>query len=176
MTDIVSSKTSPASAASLSSPNRKRFSFGLKAVAAVFAVGVLFQASSALAEELAKDVVVYKDPNCQCCGSWANHMKQNGFNVTVINKEDMDPIKRMAGIPEDLQSCHTAFVGDYWVEGHVPASDITRMLTERPAIKGLTVPGMPMSAPGMDSPENEPYTVLTLDNEGEGKTTVYAAH
>ena len=115
---------------------------------------------------MAEEVEVYKDPSCECCGRWVNHMRQNGFSVVVHNVEDMAPIKRKAGIPETMESCHTAFVGGYSVEGHIPADDIKRMLIQRPDIKGLAVPGMPMSAPGMDSPEREPFTVLAFNTEG----------
>jgi len=148
---------------------RRRVLFGLGAVAV--GGGALFlQPTSTMAEE----VVVYKDPSCECCGSWARHMRQNGFAVTVNSVDDMAPIKRKAGIPEALESCHTAYIGGYLVEGHVPAEDIKRMLSERPAIKGLAVPGMPLSAPGMDSPEREPFSVLSFD--AKGGTSVFASY
>ena len=123
---------------------------------------------------MAEDVVVYKDPSCECCGRWVDHMRRNGFSVAVSNVEDMDTVKRQAGIPEAMDSCHTAYIGDYLVEGHVPAADIRRMLTDRPAIKGLAVPGMPSSAPGMDSPEREPFTVLAFSTSG--MTRVFATY
>lgn len=123
---------------------------------------------------MAGEVVVFKDPSCECCGRWARHMRQNGFSVVVNNVEVMDTIKRKAGVPEDLESCHTAFIDGYVVEGHVPALDIRRMLVERPAIKGLSVPGMPPSAPGMDNPGSEPYSVLAFDDKGA--FSVFASH
>ncbi len=119
-------------------------------------------------------VTVYKDPSCECCGRWVGHMRRNGFTVVVNNVAEMDPIKRNAGVPEALDSCHTAYVGRYVVEGHVPAVEIKRMLAERPAIKGLAVPGMPSSAPGMDSPERRPFTVTAFD--AAGVTSVFAAY
>lgn len=122
----------------------------------------------------AGEVVVYKDPYCECCGRWAAHMRRNGFSVTVHNVDDMDPVKRRAGIPEALDSCHTAEIGGYVVEGHVPAADIKRMLAERPVIRGLAVPGMPSSAPGMDSPAAEPYVVYAFDDRGG--TGIFAKH
>ena len=150
---------------------RRRVLLGLGTVAVAAAGGyVLFQPEQTMAEE----VVVYKDPSCGCCGSWVTHMRNNGFAVRVHETEDMDPVKMKAGVPEDLASCHTAFVGDYWVEGHVPASDVKRMLSERPSIKGLTIPGMPADAPGMDGGSGEPYTVLAYANNG--KTNVYASY
>ena len=123
---------------------------------------------------MAQEVVVYKDPSCGCCGEWVKHMRRNGFNVVVNNVEDMEPIKSRAGIPDAMESCHTAYVGGYSIEGHVPASDIKRMLAENLAVKGLAVPGMPSSAPGMDDPNNEPYTVFAFNSNGV--TSVFASY
>ena len=148
---------------------RRSMTLALSAVAILGSV-FFFSAAPAVAEE----IVVYKSPSCGCCGNWVKHIRQSGFDVVVKDLDDMDTIKRQAGIPEELQSCHTASVGGYLVEGHVPASDIKRMLTERPAIKGLTIPGMPASAPGMDAPGKVPYTVLTFD--AKGKTGVYSKY
>lgn len=135
-------------------------------VSVVSAATMLLLPLPSIAEESAGEVTVYKDPSCECCGRWVSHMRQNGFSVVVNNVDDMTPVKRFMGIPEALESCHTATVGNYRVEGHVPASDIKQVLAKKVAIKGLAVPGMPMSAPGMDSPENEPYTVLSFDDAG----------
>ena len=150
---------------------RRRVLSALGAVAAIGAGGALIIDST---PTMAEAVVVYKDPSCECCGRWASHLRRSGFTVAVNNVEDMDPIKRKAGIPEAMESCHTAYVGGYSVEGHVPAADIKRLLSERPAIKGLAVPGMPSSAPGMDSPENEPYVVFAFDSKGAA--SVFASH
>jgi len=150
---------------------RRRVLVGLGGVAVIAAGGGFLMLSPT--PTMAEQVVTYKDPSCGCCGSWVDHMRDNGFAVTVHEGEEMDQVKLKAGIPEDLASCHTAYIGDYLVEGHVPASDIKRMLAERPAIKGLSVPGMPMDAPGMDGGTGEPYTVLAF---GLGKTSVYASY
>ena len=123
---------------------------------------------------MAEAVTVYKDPACECCGRWVDHLRRNGFTVVVNTVAEMNPVKRRAGIPETLESCHTAEVGGYAVEGHVPAKEIKRMLSERPAIRGLAVPGMPSSAPGMDSPEREPFTVIAFD--AGGVTGVFASY
>jgi len=123
---------------------------------------------------MAGKIVVHKDPSCQCCDQWARHMRQNGFTVSVNNVEDMAAIKSGAGIPEAMESCHTAFIDGYVIEGHVPAGDVKRVLDKRPAIKGLAVPGMPQSAPGMDSPEYEPFSVLAFD--AKGVTGVFASY
>jgi hypothetical protein len=144
---------------------------GVAAVAVgIFAFPELFGSNPAMAVE----IVVYKDPSCQCCGSWVSHLRRNGFKVTVNNTEDMAPIKNKAGVPDGMESCHTAFVAGYIVEGHVPAENIKKILAERPTMKGLAVPGMPSSAPGMDSPDPEPYTVYSFDAKGASK--VYASY
>lgn len=123
---------------------------------------------------IAGEVVVYKDQSCECCGRWVRHMRQSGFSVAVNNVDNMDTVKSKAGIPEALESCHTASIDGFLVEGHVPAQDIRRLLKGRPAIKGLAVPGMPLSAPGMDNPEHEPYTVLAFD--ADGATSVFSSY
>lgn len=121
---------------------------------------------------VAADIVVYKSPTCGCCGKWVKHMEDAGFSVDVENRRDLAPIKHELGIPGRMQSCHTAKVGDYVVEGHVPADLVKRMLDEKPDIKGLAVPGMPMGSPGMEGPRADPYDVLAIGNDG--RTSVYA--
>ncbi len=122
----------------------------------------------------AADVVVYKSPTCGCCKEWVNHMRENGFKVTVHDRRDMDPIKRELGVPQRLQSCHTAHVDGYVIEGHVPAADVVRLLRQKLPVKGLTAPGMPMGSPGMEGPRKDPYAVLTF--QSDGRTAVYARH
>jgi len=146
----------------------------LFALGAVAVVGSGWKFLLAPTPAIAEEVVVYKDPSCVCCGRWVKHLRRNGFKVSVNNVDDMGPVKQAAGIPDAMESCHTAYVGGYAIEGHVPASDIQKILLERPTIKGLAVPGMPSSAPGMDSPENEPYTVMAFDVGGT--TRVFASY
>jgi hypothetical protein len=94
-------------------------------------------------------------------------MKQNGFLIKDIQTEDMDAIKRQHGVPDALQSCHTALVGGYWVEGHVPAEDVKKLLRDKPAVAGISVPGMPVGTPGMEmGPRKDPYAVVQLDKSG----------
>ena len=109
--------------------------------------------------EALPSVVVWKDANCGCCEGWVGHMRSAGFGVTVRDVANMAVIKRTRNVPDALQSCHTAVVAGYVIEGHVPASDIKRLIAEQPSAKGLAVPGMPQSAPGMDQP-GEPYNVV----------------
>lgn len=120
-------------------------------------------------------LVTYKDANCGCCGVWIDHIKANGFEPSVTDAPDMQAIKARYKVPGNLASCHTSVVGGYVVEGHVPASDIRRLLKEKPqGIVGLTIPGMPASAPGMDVKPFQPYEVLTFT--ADGKTTVFSKH
>jgi hypothetical protein len=121
----------------------------------------------------AADVVVYKSPTCGCCKEWISHLKENGYTVEVRNQRNMNPIKAELGVPRHLQSCHTAKVGGYVVEGHVPADEIARLLKEKTQIKGLAVPGMPMGSPGMEGPRKDAYDVLAFQENG--KITIYAS-
>lgn len=120
--------------------------------------GTLFIQQSVWAE----DVVVFKSPTCGCCSDWVDHMQKNGFSVEVHNLRNMNPIKVEYGIPRNLQTCHTAKIGGYVIEGHLPAGDIQRLLKERPNITGLTAPGMPIGSPGMEGPRKAPYDVLAF--------------
>ncbi len=120
-----------------------------------------------------RNMVVYKDPNCGCCSQWIDHVRKAGFTVDVKDTSDMDSMKSAIGLPAALASCHTAKVGPYIVEGHVPADLIVKLLREKPAGRGLAVPGMPVGSPGMEmGNRKDPYDVLLFD--AKGKTTVYA--
>ncbi len=110
-------------------------------------------------------VVVYKSPTCGCCNGWVDHMRASGFSIESHDVADVDPIKRKLGIGEKFASCHTATVGGYAIEGHVPASDIKRLLAERPKAVGLAAPGMPVGSPGMPG-DPQPYDVLLLTSDG----------
>jgi hypothetical protein len=145
--------------------NKKR-SF-VKLVSWFAAIGVVITGGILMSQPptQAADVVVYKSPSCGCCAKWIDHLEQNGFNVEVHNQRDMGPVKDRFGVPRNLQSCHTAQVDGYVVEGHVPAEDIERLLKERPDVKGLAVPGMPMGSPGMEGPRKDPYDVLAFSDK-----------
>lgn len=121
-------------------------------------------------------VVVYKTPTCGCCSDWVTHMRENGFEVVAHDVEDVNPIKQRFGLPASLGSCHTALVGDYVVEGHVPAADVQRLLRERPDVTGIAVPGMPIGSPGMEVEGRaaQPYQVISFDRQG--RTAVFARH
>lgn len=134
------------------------------------------QAASSAAPADAPTVLVYKAPTCGCCEGWVEHLRENGWEVTVEDRNDIDQLKDLLGIPVRLRSCHTAQIGNYLVEGHVPASDIRRLLEEQPQVVGLTAPGMPIGSPGMEVPGREPdaYDVLSFD--ADGRSSVFASH
>ena len=115
-------------------------------------------------------VEVYKSPSCGCCGKWVDHLKANGFRVVTHNTDDVMKHKHRLGVPAGLGSCHTAEVGGYLVEGHVPAAEIKRLLKERPNVKGLTVPAMPMGSPGMEGDHKDSYDVLVINRDGSSET------
>jgi len=122
-------------------------------------------------------VEVWKDPNCGCCKDWVKHLEANGFAVKV-NDSGNAALRERVGIPQKLGSCHTALVGGYAVEGHVPAADIKRLLKDKPQAIGLAAPGMPIGSPGMDTPlyggRKDPYDVLLVLKDGN--TRVFASH
>lgn len=133
--------------------------------------GLLAVSATRLLAEADERIHVVKDPGCPCCNAWIGHLRENGFSVSFEERsiEDLEAYKRERGIPADLSSCHTATIGDYTIEGHVPAADIRRLLAERPAAVGLTVPGMPFGSPGMGpDTEREAYDVLLVGLDGSG--------
>ena len=108
-----------------------------------------------------KRINVYKSPSCGCCGAWVDHMRSAGFDVRVTELQDLEVLKARYGVPEDLQSCHTGVIDNYVIEGHVPAWDVSRLLTKHPEAIGLSVPGMPVGSPGMEQGSHkEPYDVV----------------
>ena len=121
-------------------------------------------------------VVVHKSPSCGCCGLWVDHMRQAGFQVEVRDEDNVNPVKERVGVPYGKGACHTAEVAGYFIEGHVPATDVKRLLVEKPDAKGLVLPGMPMGSPGMEMPDGhaEPYTVELVRRDGT--TAAFAAH
>lgn len=115
-------------------------------------------------------VVVYKSPTCHCCSKWVDHLRTAGFTVDVRGENAMHALKARVGVPDAMASCHTAVVGGYLIEGHVPAQDIRRLLSERPKAKGLAVPGMPVGSPGMEQGDRlDPFEVLLFADGTEPK-------
>ncbi len=136
---------------------------------------LLFAAPPVVAEEPLAEVTVWHSPTCGCCTDWVNHLEQYGFPVRKHVQHDVAMIKHRLGLPNNLASCHTAMVDGYVIEGHVPAEDIARLLKERPFVRGLSVPGMPIGSPGMEMGDRvDPYEVLSFDEDG--KTEVFSRH
>ena len=121
-------------------------------------------------------IEVHKSATCGCCSKWVEHLKNHGFTVRTTNREDLSDFKASHRVPRGVQSCHTAVVNGYVVEGHVPTSDVQRLLKERPEIVGLAVPGMPIGSPGMEMEGRrvQPFDVLAFDKDGQ--TRVFASH
>lgn len=133
-------------------------------------------AAAAIATNALPPVVVHKSPACGCCTHWVDHLRQSGFEVEVREVGNLDPVKTRVGVPPGKGSCHTAEVAGYFVEGHVPAGDIRRLLAERPDARGLTLPGMPLGSPGMEVPDGtvQPYAVELVARDGT--TGVFSRH
>lgn len=127
-------------------------------------LGLAFAASSLASPP---SVTVYKDPRCGCCAAWARYLTQAGFTVTTHDVSDLPDRKRALGVPAQLNSCHTAQVGPYVVEGHVPAAAIERLLREQPKAIGIAVARMPVGSPGMEGPNPQSYEVKLFDARGE---------
>lgn len=135
---------------------------------------LLCAAAVGCAESL-PEVVMYKDPDCGCCGAWAERMEAAGFHVKTVATRDLDAVKQRFAVPPRLEACHTATVAGYVVEGHVPPADVKRLLKERPALAGIAVPGMPAGSPGMETPgRKDPYDVIAFD--ATGGRAVFASH
>ena len=139
----------------------------LKALATGFLLPTIVQAQTR------RQVIVYKNASCGCCGEWEKHMRTAGFAVETVTLADVTPVKRNLGVPDALASCHTATISGYIIEGHVPAEDVNRLLRERPSAKGLAVPGMPADAPGMALGRGAPYQTLAFDST---RSWLFAQH
>jgi hypothetical protein len=111
-------------------------------------------------------VTVHKDPSCGCCSGWVKHLQQSDFAVATIETADLDSVKTRLGVPPDLAACHTAQIGSYVIEGHVPAPALRRLLDQKPSAAGLAVPGMPMGSPGMEGGRPQPYEVVLFGPAG----------
>lgn len=122
---------------------------------------LLFAVSAGHAEETRK-ATMYKRPYCACCDGHADHLRKHGYQVTVIQSEDMSLVKKKHGVPQALEGCHTLLVDGYVVEGHVPAPVIDRLLKERPDIRGISLPGMPDGSPGMSGVKTEPFEIYEI--------------
>lgn len=155
---------------------RKNLGRGILSLSIVTAIGIAMAMAAGTASSGNIPIVVYKNPSCGCCSRWAEQLDKQGFDAEVRPVNNLNAIKQEVGIPTGMNSCHTAKVDGYYIEGHVPAADIQRLLKEKPDIAGLTVPGMPMGSPGMEVPgrKPQPYKVYSIDKQG--KTHLFASH
>lgn len=137
------------------------------------ALAVLLASSFSLpaAPTVPSEVVVYKTRTCGCCKKWVAHMENAGFKVTVHEVESTSEAQRTNGVPDALRSCHTATVAGYTLEGHIPATDVQRLLASKPKAKGIAVPGMPAGSPGMEAPHRDGFNVMLFT--ADGKSTVF---
>ena len=138
---------------------------------ALVAVGVL---ASGPLHAASAEVEVFKSPYCGCCGKWVEHMREAGFKVKVTEVKDTGAQRERLKMPQSVASCHTATVGGYALEGHIPAADVQRLLKEKPKARGIAVPSMPPGSPGMEGPQSIPYDTLLV--KMDGSTTVFAKH
>jgi hypothetical protein len=154
-------------------PFARYAAFGAAVLAIAGSAAALSPLRAARPAAAPTEITVYKSPSCGCCTAWVDHVKANGFAVKAKDIPDLTALKRHYGVTPELASCHTSFVGGYVVEGHVPADVIAKLLKEKPKVKGIAVPGMPMGSPGMEGPRSERYDVIAFDSTG--KTRVYVS-
>lgn len=148
--------------------------FGLGVLLALLGLGVYVQWGPGGSADL-PPITVYKSPTCGCCADWVTHLRDNGLTVKVEERVNVGPVKRQVGVPKNLASCHTATIGGYVVEGHVPAEQIERLLRQKPSLRGVSVPGMPVGSPGMERGDYvEPYAVVGFTASGD--TSVVARY
>ncbi len=136
--------------------------------------GAIALASTGTAVAQVRRMTAYKTAWCGCCDGWVTHMRGAGWTVDVVEREDLSPIRARYGVPDRYAGCHTAVVGAYAIEGHVPAADVDRLLRERPTAVALAAPGMPAGSPGMEAAGRQPYVTLLINRAGEA--TVFGRH
>lgn len=159
--------------------NRKwLLSLGAVIITGGVGAGIYTAVNSSQANTLSPEalqITSYRSPTCGCCHAWVEHLQAEGFTVKDNVTENLETIKTENNVPQNFIACHTAVINGYVVEGHIPASDIKRLIKEKPDVAGIAVPGMPIGSPGMESGDmKEPYTVFTFTEEGE--TQVYQKH
>lgn len=144
-----------------------------KILKATAVAGALIAAAPALAGPAPKPLAtVFKNPQCGCCESYGQYLRNNGYEVKVVATHDLPLIQQRQGVPAGLEGCHTTLIGGYFVEGHVPIATFNRLLAERPDVNGITLPGMPTGSPGMGGPKTEPFTIHAVASGG--RASIYA--
>jgi hypothetical protein len=136
-----------------------------------FVAGLVCVGFAVRAEQAPQQATLYKSPDCTCCEGHAAYLKRNGIQVSIIETPDLPSIKKTNGVPAELEGCHTILLDGYVIEGHMPINPIRKLLRERPAIKGISLPGMPLGAPGMSGPKEGPFVIYEI---GDGEKRVFA--
>ena len=136
-----------------------------------FVAGLVCIGFAARAEQAPQQATLYKSPDCTCCECHAAYLKRNGIHVSIIETPDLPSIKKANGVPAELEGCHTILLDGYVIEGHMPIYSIRKLLRERPAIKGISLPGMPLGAPGMSGPKEGPFVIYEIR---DGEKRVFA--
>jgi hypothetical protein len=154
------------------SPENQPKELFMKRLIRLTTIAALLAFSSPTLAETIK-ATLYKNPQCSCCEGYAAYLRKNGFDVDVKPTNDLAEISRKAGVPENLQGCHTTFVAGYVVDGHVPINTVRKLLSEKPAIAGITLPGMPLGSPGMGGSKEAPFTIYAITKDG-AEPSVYA--
>jgi hypothetical protein len=132
-------------------------------------------AAACSARAKAATITVYKSPYCGCCTGWVEHLRATGFEPVVQDVDDLGPLAAKLGIPKQARSCHTGVIAGYFVEGHVPSTDIRKLLNQRPSARGIAVPGMPIGSPGMEQEERrDPYDTLLIGTDGQSR--IFTSH
>ena len=153
-------------------PRPERLAMNRRALLMLLAGGAaVIAAPAARTAENSKKVTLYKDPQCGCCEGYADYLRGHGFAVTVVPTHDLPLLEEKYGIPTDLQPCHLSLVDGYVVGGHVPIEVVDRLLSQRPEIAGITLPGMPLGSPGMNGQKTAPFTIYEI---AKGERKVYA--
>lgn len=154
--------------------HRRALLVSLAATAAAPALAQSHAQTPAQTPAQTRQITVYKTPWCGCCDGWVEHLRANGWTPRVVVRQDLAPIRARHGVPDRMASCHTGVVGRYAIEGHVPASDIARLLAEAPDARALAAPGMPAGSPGMEAAGREPYVTWLV--MADGSTRAFGRH
>jgi hypothetical protein len=145
--------------------------FPLMAIFVILSIGCISQEGKIENQvEPGSKIIIYKSASCNCCNQYIDYLKENGFQVETINSQDMVSIKNNYNIPQEMQSCHTAVIGDYFIEGHVPLEAVNKLLTEKPSVDGIALPGMPSGSPGMPGVKSGSFTIYSLSG---GRASVF---
>lgn len=155
-------------------PTTRRATLRAVLAAAAAPLARPFRATAAQPAAASREATLYKNPQCDCCEGYAAYLRQNGYQVRVVPSHDLALISRQQQVPQELEGCHVTMVDGYTVVGHVPVGPVNRLLAERPDVRGISLPGMPMGSPGMGGPKTAPFAIYTIPRESGAEPAVYA--